>query len=790
MLKNYLVIALRHHFGNKSYFFINTIGLSTGIACCLLSFLFVRHEWTYDAFHEKSDRIYRVLAGRVDFDDNPSITARTPLPLASTLNQQYPDILRTVRIRHNQFEIRIGGDTYQKEDALFCDPSFFRMFSFSMIEGDPGTALSEVNSVVVSKSAAAKYFGQESPLGKQLMVGDVPLTVTGVAENGPDNSSIRFDLLIPFDKISKMVPWIRNAINRWNYSVVVTFIELADPAQAESIASQLPDFVETHFPAFSSPNLILQPITDIYLNPEVNFGLGPTSDPILSYILICTALLVLFIACVNFMNLAVCRSSSRVKEVGLRKVYGAQRTQIMGQHLGETTALCCFALMLGVALAHLFLPVFNMLAGKSLILDYLTSGPTLAALFGLTALIVLVSGIYPSVVLSRNNPIAIFRRQFQIGRPNLLVHGLMVVQFGLSVLIVISILIMSRQLDFVRSVDLGFNQQNVVVIQAPFDSNDLEVFRNKVLPYEDILLVSGASSTIGQGRGVSKTAYSNRDGNELEAFMFTVDYSYLKTLELDLVSGRDFSREFGTDEAGSCIINEAATRRMEWEDPLGRKLPHGYTVIGVVKDYHFQSMHREIEPVILALNPTARGNTSVSYNYVLARVSGKDIPAALSLLEDAWKETAPETPYEYFFLEDDIERFYLDENNLARIFRYSAVFALLIACLGVYGLVSLDMARRAREVVIRKVMGAAVSDIMGLLSKPFVYLVLIANVLAWSAAWWLMNEWLADFAYRADIGAGPFILAGLVVLAIIMLTVSMQTFRSALINPADILRRE
>lgn len=790
MLKNYFVIALRHHFGNKNYFFINTFGLSFGIACCLLVFLFVRHEWTYDAFHEKSDRIYRVLAGEVGFDDTPSIIARTPLPLASTLNQQYPDIVRTVRIRHNQFDIRIGDDTYQKEDALFCDPSFFGVFSFSMIEGDPGTALSEVNSVVVSKSAAAKYFGQESPLGKQIMVGDAPLTVTGVAENGPDNSSIRFDLLIPFDKISEMVPWIMNAINRWNYSVVVTFIELADPAQSESLASQLPDFVKTHFPAFSSPNLILQPITDIYLNPEVRFGLGPTSDPNLSYILICTALLVLFIACVNFMNLAVCRSSTRVKEVGLRKVYGAQRTQIMGQHLGETTALCCFALMLGVALAHLFLPVFNMLAGKSLVLDYLTSSSTLATLFGLTALIVLISGIYPSVVLSRNNPIAIFRRQFQIGRPNLLVHGLMVVQFGLSVLLVISILIMSRQLDFVRSVDMGFNQQNVVVIQAPFDSNDLEIFRNKVLPYEDILLVSGATSTIGQGRGVSQTAYTDRDGNELEAFMFTVDYDYLKTLELDLVSGRDFSREFGTDEAGSCIINEAAARRMEWEDPLGRKLPHGYTVIGVVKDYHFQSMHREIEPVILALNPTAGGNTSVSFNFVLARVSGRDIPAALSLLEDAWKEIAPDTPYEYFFLEDDIERFYLDENNLARIFRYSAVFALLIACLGVYGLVSLDMARRAREVVIRKVMGAAVSDIMGLLSKPFVYLVLIANVLAWSAAWWLMNKWLADFAYRADIGAGPFILAGLVVLAIILLTVSLQTFRSVLINPADILRRE
>ncbi len=510
MVKNNLVIALRYLFANKGYFFINTFGLSTGIACCLLIFLFVRHEWTYDAFHEKSDRIYQVAAGGVDFDDNPFISARTPLPLAATLEQQYPDVVRTVRITEYPSDIRIGEDTFRKENALFCDPSFFEMFSFTMIEGDPGTALGEANSVVVSKSAAAKYFGQESPTGRTLLVQGIPLTVTGVAENGPDNSSIRFDLLIPFDKAPEINPWISNAIGKWNYSSTATFIELGDPDRVESLLSQLPEFVETHFPAYSSPYLILQPITDIYLDQEVKFGLGPTSDPNRSYILICTALLVLFIACVNFMNLAVCRSSSRVKEVGVRKVYGARRTQIMGQHLGETAALCCFALVLSVALAHLFLPVFNMLAGKSLVLDYLTNGSTLAALTGLTVLVALVSGSYPSLVLSHYNPVTIFRQQVQIGGPNLFVRGLMVVQFGLSALLVISILIMTRQLDFVRTGDLGFNPHNVVVIQAPFNSNDLEIFRSKVIPYEDILLVSGTSSTFGQGHFLPQVAYTDR----------------------------------------------------------------------------------------------------------------------------------------------------------------------------------------------------------------------------------------------------------------------------------------
>ncbi len=272
--------------------------------------------------------------------------------------------------------------------------------------------------------------------------------------------------------------------------------------------------------------------------------------------------------------------------------------------------------------------------------------------------------------------------------------------------------------------------------------------------------------------------------------MATVDRDYLETLELNLVRGRDFSSEFVNDEFQSCIINEAAAKKLEWEDPIGRKLPHGYTVIGVVKDFHFQSLHQEIDPIILSLNPTSMGNTSVSYGFLLVRVSGRDLPTTLSLLEDAWKGTAPETPYEYFFMEDDIERFYQDENNLALIFTYSAVFALLIACLGVYGLVSLDIARRTREVGIRKVMGAAVSDIVGLLSRQFVVLVVIGNVLAWPAAWWLMNEWLADFAYRTEIGAAPFVAAGLVVLATALLTVSVHTFRSAMLNPADTLRSE
>ena len=649
MLKNHIVIALRYLFGNKGYFFINTLGLSTGIACSLLVFLFVRQEWTYDTFHEKADRIYRVNIGGQGFGGQPFLGASTPIPLAPALKLQFPGVVETVRIRRfGEAIVRAGQDVFKEDGIRACDPSFFEVFSFPLIEGVPTTVFAELNSVVVSRSTAAKYFGQESALGRQLRIRDEVFTVTGVAEDSPDNSSIQFDFLIPYDRSLTMEAWLANAIDSWNHSVTATYVELVDREQAELLREQLPDFGNAHFSGQMSRYLALQAITDVHLDPEVAYGLGPTSDPNRSFILISTALLVLFIACVNFMNLAICRSSSRAKEVGLRKVFGAQRSQIVGQHLGETVVLSCFALVLGVVLAHLLLPTFNSLAGKSFVLDYYSNGSTLAALLVLTGLVAFVSGSYPSLVLSRFNPVAIFRRQVQIGGPNLFIRSLMIVQFGLSALLVVSIFVMTRQLAFVLTGDLGYNAENVVVIQTEPGSTYLDVFRNRVLPYEDVLQVTGVSNSFGPDRGLAQVAYADTAGNRMEAFMYTVDYDYVKTLELNLVSGRDFSREFGGDEAGSCIINEAAVRSMGSEDPVGRTLPHGVTVIGVVEDYHYRSMHQEIEPVILTLNPVSIGEVQDQIRFFLVRVSGRDLPATMDLLRDAWIETAPETPFGVF----------------------------------------------------------------------------------------------------------------------------------------------
>ena len=385
----------------------------------------------------------------------------------------------------------------------------------------------------------------------------------------------------------------------------------------------------------------------------------------------------------------------------------------------------------------------------------------------------------------RINPIIAFRQQVQFGGLNLLVHSLIVFQFAVSILLVICIFIMTQQLNFVRTGSLGFNSNNIVVIKSPSGANLLDVFRNKVRAYEGVVLVTGASSSFGPDRGRSQVSYDDGVGTKLSAYTYTVDYDYLKTLELKLITGRDFSRDFGNDEVGSCIVNEALVRDLGWDDVIGRKLPQGTTVIGVVEDYHYLSMHEDIAPVILSINPASVGDGFDDISYIMVRISGKNVPFTLSQLNKTWSEVDKETPFVYYFMDDDIGRFYQYEKQLTQIFMYSAIFALLIACLGVYGLVSLEVTRRTREVGIRKVLGATVLDIVTLLIRRLVILILIANVMVWPVAWLIMRDWLEDFAYRIEIDVVPFILGGLIVIVITLFTVSYQAFRSAMLNPVE-----
>ena len=784
MLRNYLTIALRHLLRDRGYAVINILGLAIGIACCILIFLYVRHEWTYDAFHEKADRIYRVnLVGKTPDGETYEMSI-SPIPLAPALSEQFPEISRVVRLRGGGgMVVRRGDRMFREEGVLFTDSLFFDMFSFRLRRGDPATALKDKDTVVISRTAADRYFGGDVPQGARITIDDDEMIVTGVVEDIPGNSSIRFDFLIPYAKMRDKGWWSYQSTS-WNSSSTYTFIELMDPAQTPALEERLPGFVETHFPEEYAPGLSLQPLTAIHLNPDVRYSQGSPSDPKLSYILAGIAFLILLIACINFMNLAIGRSSTRAREVGMRKVLGAQRTQIMRQFWGEAILLCGFALALGVVLAHLFLPTFNALADKNLVLDYHTSGSTLLALIGGVGLAVLIAGGYPALILSGFNPVSVLKNQLRIGGANLFTRSLVVVQFALSVLLIICTLIMFRQLDYIRNQGLGFNQEQVAIIRAPWNISVLDVFRNAISSYDDILQVTGASASFGPDRGGEHGTYIDKERNiQLTAYTFRVDYDYVKTLGLELVDGRDFSREFVGDAGKSSIINQAAVRDMGWEEPIGQKLPQGTTVVGVVKDYHFQSLHEAIAPVVMHLNS---GNVS----YIMVRISGKNIPATLALLEDKWQEAAPLVPFEYYFLDEDIDRFYRSEARFSRIATYSALFAVFIACMGGFGLITLAVTRRTREIGIRKVMGATVPDIVLLLAKEYVRLVVIANILIWPLAYWVMSRWLQNFAYRVEIGPGAFVTAGVLALVIALLTVGYQAVKAALANPVDALRYE
>lgn len=780
---------LRYYYHNKGYFLTNSLGLALGIAVCILLFLFVRQEWTYDSFHRKASSIYRVVVGDQDFDGNRFLTARTPIPLASALHQRFPGIVRTCRLTGSaNTEVRYKDSVYRAVYALYTDPSFFEVFSFTLIKGDSTTVLTKRNSVVITKSIANKYFGDADPIGKQLALGDDILTVTGITEDIPQNSSIRFDLLIPFEKQSdRRSRWLIRSTS-WNYSSTSTFVELSSPQYASDMEDQFPRFTQTHFPDYLTRSLSLQAITDIHLNQEVQYGLAPTSDPNRPYVLTCTSLLILLISCINFINLAICRTSSRATEVGIRKAFGAKNIELMWRYLSEAVPLSFFSLLIGVLLARLFLPVFNVIAGASLVLDLYSDWSLILALMGLILLVVLIIGVYPAQILTRIDPVNVFKEQVQIGGPSLLVKALIVFQFGVSALLVVCILIMTQQLDYIKTGSLGFNSENVVVIKTPIGARLLDVFRNRVHTYDDVVHMTGASSSFGPDRGLSQVSYDDGSGNKLSAYTYTVDYDYLKTLDIKLTAGRDFSREFGNHQDVACIVNEAAVSAMGWDETIGRKLPQGTTVIGVVEDYYYLSKHEKIAPVVLTLNPMSAEDGFDSIAYIIVRIKGENIPKTLSRLNSTWSEVATETPFEYYFLDDDIDRFYQDESQLEQIFMYSSVFALLIACIGVYGLVSLEVARRTREVGIRKVLGASEFDIFTLLTKQIVYLIVIANVIIWPPAWWIMNDWLGNFAFRTDISAGPFILAGLIVLAIALLTVSYQAIRTALLNPVDAMK--
>ena len=818
MFRNYLTVAYRNLVRYKVYSAINITGLAIGIAFCILAFLYIHHEWSFDAFHKNADQIYRVYAEVRGPDNKFYGTPISPTALRNELVQTVTGIDQAVRLVAGRGddpedqEIQVTyGDQIFKLPFLIVDPEFLDMFSFPLRSGDSEIALKHPQSVVLSAETAKKIFGDENPIGKQLTLRSLwshehaDFTVTGVADPIPDNSSIQFDMLLPYQHL-----WffLRKEADDWKiFSRCGTYVQLSENTKSTDIESAMHAIVKAHMlrPEISADNLHLrlQPLTNLHhridLMETTNHGVKAPRDPMNGYGLICLSLLVLVMASINFINLAVGRLVTRTKEVGIRKVVGAVRAQLIWQFLSESILLSLVAVVLGLSLAELVLPFFNEFMHQNLSFDNIFTWPTFVFLIALVVLVGLLIGSYPAFMISGFNPVRILTGRFKLSHRNLFGRGLVFGQFAVSSALITCTLIMVYQLQFVKEKDLGFNTEFVISIDTDglHDfSRAFDLLKNRYLQHHKVVeCASVRNPLLGRMRQFEGIG---EQGQSMWVKHFYVDYDFVKTLEMKVLSGRGFDSNTNDHAQGNVLVNEELVKQMGWDDPIGQTITFkdrgarllrkskGVTrVIGVVQDFYLMPLQQKVQPAMLILSHIGQARN------FLVRIKPGDIAETLKYLKTGWKEIAPsDEPFHFTFLQEDIENYYQDFLSWSKIVGYATFLAVFIACLGAFGLTALAVARRTKEIGIRKIMGASVLNIVSLLSREFVMLVIVANLCAWPLTYLVMVWWLQNFAYRMGLTVGVFALGGVLTLLVVIGTVSLQAVKAAKMNPVEALRYE
>lgn len=799
MLKNYLTVAVRNISRHKTFSLINVLGLAIGMACCILIAVYILTELSYDKYHEKANRICR-LEAVLTLGTQPNLVASTNMPPTLAMREDYPEVVNSCRFvpYRGRTLVEYEDKKYYEERIYYGEETVFEIFTYPMILGDPSTALTLANSAVITEDIARKYFSGEDPIGKTLKLNNSrECTVTGVIENVPSNSHFKFSMLL---SLQTMREERAQFVEAWagpfgSYGYVL----LAEGADYRELNEKLPDMVDKYMGeslknAGVDVEYFLTPITDIHLHSNKRHEAGVNSDIKYVYIFAVVAVFILLMACVNFMNLATARSSTRAREIGMRKVLGASRGQVIRQFFGESMMYSVVSLVIAMGLVHLTLPVFSSLADRELAIDYAGTPWLIPALIGLALLVGLIAGSYPALVLSRFQPIRVLRAggPTTTSRSNFR-NVLVVAQFAISITLIIGTSVVTGQLNYMRNKDLGFDKDNVVVI--PLMDRSLVQSVNSIMAelrsYEGVISV--ATSSHNMGGHTSGGSFLPEGFTEAQAQMMNwmnVDENYLPAMKMEIAAGRNFSRSFATDSASAVIVNEAAVRAIGWEDPLGKTI--GFpgddsgtkmTIVGVVKDFHYVSPQMAVEPLLI-------GNDTARLRSVIVRISPDNMPATLAWLENKWKDFDPDRPFEYSFMDEAYNEQYRTEEKLLGIFVNFTLFAVFVACLGLFGLASFSAERRTKEIGIRKVLGSSAWKIVLLLSRDFAKWVLIANIIAWPLAWYLSNKWLEDFAYKVSVGPSLFVTAGLLALAIALFTVSFQAFKAASSNPVESLRYE
>lgn len=800
MIKYYIKIALRNLTRRRIYSLINTSGLALGMACSFLILLYVQDELSFDEFHKNPDQVYR-LVELVEQDGKVmEESASSPYPVAPAIKTDYPDIAitRIFRLQTQKPLITWGDKKFYEERFFFADSTALGVLTFPLLIGNPKEVLKEPYSVVLTENTARKYFGDEDPIGKSLVFEDrFQFKVTGVLQNIPTNSHLQLDFLASFAHEEYVLPgygYSQNWLRNWYWNPCYTYLRLPPGLDAEELGAQFPDFVDKYYPG-SIKGMIshyLQPVVDIHLDSHIDNELQANSSGLYVYVFSVVAIFILLIACINYMNLSTARSTNRAREIGIRKVVGSYRPQLIFQFLGESVLISLLSLLIAVGLMELLLPAFNTLSGKAIPSVFDTDPGTLLGWVGISLAVGILAGGYPAFYLSRFRPTEVLKGLFKSSSSGIFLRrSLVVLQFVISTILIAGTLIVNDQLTFIRNKDLGFNKDQVVVL--PMRGTDLrrqyESLKRELLTGPDVVNVTATSDLFGRSGGtLVKPFYAEglAENERLHWPGFAVDHDFLDAMDMEIVTGRGFSRDFATDDSAAFVLNEAGVRALGWDDPIGRQFTQGRqrgVVIGVAKDFNLFSLHRNISPAAMFIQPNW-------FDYVLVRIRPGQVGVSLDFLETKWAEFSPQRPFEYTFLDENFEVLYNAEKNLSTLFSYFTILAIFIACLGLLGLTSFSTELRTKEIGIRKVLGATVTKLLALLSKDFVKLVLVANLIAWPMAWYAMSRWLQNFAYRIDIDWWVFVQAGGLALIVALLTVSAQAIRAAMANPVDSLRYE
>lgn len=821
MLTNYLKIAVRNLLRSKSFSAINIFGLSVGMTCCMLLLLYIRSELSYDKHQQHASQLYlmaqETIIGKANKDAGSEKNSTASAPYAFALKSEFPEIDQVARLWTNiiddkaLLQVREGGKAvkaFYETKGYQVDSTFFDLFSYQFTEGNPRTALADRNSVVLSEEIAHKLFGTTSALNKLIRIGGTSgnsedFKVTGVYRDESARSHIDARFFLPMS-----AGWVGGFLRESKLdfccnNMFVTYLKLRPGAD--------PDRLQQKFPAFMNKyasndlknvgfdkKLFLVPIADLHLADELGSVVTPTNSTTYLYILASIALFTLLIACINFMNLSTARSVKRAAEVGVRKVMGAQRGSLVGQFLGESMVLSLLALVIALELVVLTLPVFNHLTNKSLHISELFELRIILAFLGLALLTGLIAGSYPAFYLSLFNPAQVLKGKFVNTLSAVaLRRGLVVFQFVISVGLVLATFVIQEQMRFLRNKSLGFTQDQQIAV--PLSSKEAHAiyttYRTEILRNNQVLGAAGTQYYPGINNATDFLLYRPEQGVMTAQQVKTnwVDYDYIQNMGFKLLTGRMFSKQFPGDTTNRIVVNEATLRKFHipLTKAVGQKLnfdwqgkSHPYEIVGVLKDFHYENLHNTIEPYSFLLS------SRPDYNYIIVHVNTANMENVLRFMEQKWKALRPEEPFSYTFLNEDFQKNYASEARTSRIVSYFTAISILISCLGLFGLAAFAAQQRTKEIGVRKVLGASVTNIVLLLSKDFLTLVVIAILIATPIGWWVMNKWLQNFAYKIDIPWWIFVVAGVLALAIAFITVSFQSIKAALMNPVKSLRSE